>query len=184
MICYGTDLKKRMDLSKHHDFEKWIKSPFHGPFSETRGFQEIWSFADYKWYQEPGAYPYYRSKIEYECVEMPGTLIYLKDPHVADGTWLHDNPGEPTPKDNAYWVHHWAGTVSHNWQWMKVTQKWQRNAYPYWIDREDRIWREVVPASARNWVLQNLDVKTGDEEKEFILGHPNFGGIKEEEITD
>ena len=194
MICYGTGLKKRMDLSKHGDFPRWILSKYHGPFSEVRGFQEIWSFRDDKWYQEPGAWCYYRLQIEYECVKMPGELFYNANPHVADGTWYIDAPNNfwmdskaPGYKDfvkkQAYYAHHWAGTVSHNWERMPVMMEWERRALPWWVAREDRIWREVVPESIRKTTLAMGLVKTGQEEMDYVLNHPNFKGIDHSKIN-
>jgi hypothetical protein len=86
MICYGTDLKKRLYLreelshlntvpelkSAGLSYRDGMASPHHGPFTEQRGFQEIWSFRDVKFYLEPGAYPYYRLRTEYECAKVPG----------------------------------------------------------------------------------------------------------------
>ena len=178
MICYGTDLKKRKMLDQTIINE--IHDPLHGPFSELRGFQEIWSFRDIKWYQEPGAWLYYRCRSEYECVEMPGLLTYHENPHVGSGTWFIDN--QTDSEEDSFFVHHWGGTVSHAWETRKVIMDWERKALPYWIEREDRIWRKVVPAAARNKVLQMGLVKSGDEEIDFILNHPNVKDVKQEEI--
>jgi hypothetical protein len=182
MMCYGKNLKRRMYLTEKDDgspgshYRKCMESPFHGPFTEQRGFQEIWSFRDEKFYQEPGAWPYYRCQTEYECVKLPGVLVWNENPHIAAGTWYGDSV------ENAWWVHYWAGTVSHNWEIMKVRERWQRNALPYWIDREDRIWREAVPESVRNKTLEMGLCRTGEDEKSFILSHPNFL-IPESEIV-
>jgi len=197
IICYGTGLKRRYDLAAQHEFEAVVKNRYHGPFSEQRGFQEIWSFRDGKFYQEPGAWCYYRCQIEYECVKVYGVGLYNENPHVADGTWYLDTPIEegdnkfwiydPTEKKSqdykdfvkkeAYYVHHWGGTVSHNWERFPLIMEWERRALPWWVDREDRIWREVVPESVRRKTLEMGLVKTGEEEREFILNHPHYKGV-------
>ncbi len=185
MICYGSGLKKRLWLGEENahlntvpelkeagqSYRDSLNSPYQGPFTEQRGFQEIWSKRDIKFYQEPGAWPYYRLQTEYECVKVPGRVSYFEPLHLAEGTWY----GEPL--EEAWWVHGWAGTVSHNYEIMKVVDKWQRDALPVWIEREDTWWRETVPESARNKVLELGLVRTGDDEKDFILNHPNFKGV-------
>lgn len=177
IICYGRDLKKRFDLSKHNHWNEYIVSKFHGPFSEVRGFQEIWSFRDDKWYQEPGAWVFYRCQIEYECVRMPGVLFYVENPHVADGTWYMDKElltvDRKEAEKNSYYVHYWGGTVSHNWEHTRILEPWQQDVLPWWIDHEDKLWREVVSGDVRKKTLELGLVKTGDEEKEYILNHPN-----------
>lgn len=177
VMCYGTDLKRRMYLTEEEDgspgshYRKCMKSQYHGPFTEQRGFQEIWSKRSEKFYQEPGAWPYYRCQVEYECVKLPGVLLWKETGpsiKVAEGTWYG------LSVDDAWWVHYWAGTVSHNWEIMKVRERWQRLALPYWIDREDQIWKDVVPESVRKKTLDMNLCKTGEDEKQFILNHPNF----------
>ncbi len=189
MICYGTDLKRRMFLGdmpekftaaaaavgKH--YRATLESPYHGPFTEQRGFQEIWSKRDHKYYQEPGAWPYYRCQTEYECVKVPGVLIYHENPHVAEGTWYG------SLSEKAWWVHYWAGTVSHNWESMRIVERWQRLAIPYWIDREDRVWREAVPEDVRKQTLDMGMCRTGEDEKNYILNHPNYKDVKPEEVV-
>lgn len=194
MICYGTDLKKRMYLGDENDikaltaafvpfteagkhYKGTLDSPYHGPFTEQRGFQEIWSKKDYKYYQEPGAWPYYRCQVEYQCVRVPGTLVYHENPHVAEGTWYGDSV-----KD-AWWAHYWAGTVSHNWEVMPIRERWQRLALPYWIEREDRLWRETVPEAICRQTIELGLALDGEDEMNYILNHPNFKDVKPEEIV-
>jgi hypothetical protein len=186
MMCYGTDLKRRMFLGEEggpagKHYRDSLNSPFHGPFTEQRGFQEIWSKRDHKYYQEPGAWPYYRCQVEYECIKVPGALIYNENPHVALGTFYGSN--NPAEISNAYWAHYWAGTVSHNWEIMRVIERWQRLAIPVWVKREDRLWCEMVPENIRKKTIEMGLAKTGADEMSYVMNHPNIAGVKPEEVV-
>jgi hypothetical protein len=164
MICYGTGLKKRYIMSEY--LQGLFKNGNWGPFSEQRGYQEIFHFRDDKNWQEPGCWLYFRAQCEYECVRIPGVWETNENPHVASATWYGS-------KDDPYYVHYWGGTSSHNWEKHEVRVGWELLALPWWIDREDRIWKEVVDEKVRKKTLEMGLVKTGEEEKQFILNHPN-----------
>ncbi len=56
---------------------------------------------------------------------------------------------------------------------MKIVDKWQLDAIPFWIKREDDWWNEVVDEESRKIVLDLGLVKTGDEGMAFVMNHPN-----------
>jgi hypothetical protein len=165
--AYGNFMRRRHTLepriSEMIDRGQW------GPFSETRGFHNI-VIRDDKFWQEPCAWLYYRLDHEYECVALQGVFTEEehKGIHIASGTYYGPGLG-----GKIYLIHHWGGTVSHNWEKQKVVAPWEITALPWWIEREDRLWREVVPEWLRKKTLDEGLVKTGDEEMEFILNHPN-----------
>jgi len=165
MICYGSGLKKRYLMSDH--LIKLLKNGDWGCFMEQRGYQEIFHHRDDKNWQEPGAWLYFRAQCEYECIRIPGIWETNENPHVAAATWYGDS------KEEAYYLHYWGGTSSHNWEKHTVSVEWELRALPWWIDREDRIWKEVVDEKVRKKTLEMGLVKTGEEEKQFILNHPN-----------
>ena len=167
-FCYGDHLKRRHTLEPRLADDKWLW----GPFSETRGFHDRVRRDD-KWWQEPCAWLYYRCVSQYECVNLPGIFtqeVYEKM-NIASGTFY----GAP---DDIYFVHHWGGTVSHNWEKQKVSAPWEHIALPWWIAREDRLWNEIVPEDLRKKTLELGLVKTGQEEMDFILNHPNVIGVE------
>ena len=161
-FCYGDGLRLRHTLEPRMRDAKWLW----GPFTETRSYHDIVKREE-KWWQEPCAWLYYRCSFEYECVKLPGmwTTALVNGHNIAGGTFY----GKP---DDMYLIHHWGGTVSHNWEKQKVTAPWELATLPWWIAREDRVWRDVVPAEIREHTLDMGLVKTGQEEMDFILNHP------------
>ena len=162
-FCYGDGLKQRHTLEPRMLDAKWLW----GPFTETRSYHDIVKREE-KWWQEPCAWLYYRCSFEYECVWLPGVFSnqHYNGVNIANATYygsLNDH----------YFIHHWGGTVSHNWEKQKVTAPWELAALPYWIAREDNLWQEIVPESIRRQTLDMGLVKTGDEEMDFILNHEN-----------
>ena len=166
-FCYGDDLKRRHTLEPRMADAKWLW----GPFSETRGFHDIVKRDD-KWWQEPCAWLYYRCVSEYECVRLPGLFVteHYQGIDIAKGTFYG------APNNDIYLVHHWGGSVSHNWEKQKVSAPWEHIALPWWIKREDDLWRDIVPEEIRRRTLDLGFCKTGDEEAYFILNHPNVRG--------
>jgi len=164
MICYGTDLKKRYPMNEH--LMDLFKTGNWGCFMEQRGYQEIFHHREGKYWMEPGCWLYFRAQCEYECAKIPGVWETNENPHVAAATWYGS-------KEDPFYAHYWGGVSSHNWEVAPVIVEWELRALEWWIDREDRIWKEVVDEGVRRKTLEMGLVKTGEEEKEFILNHYN-----------
>lgn len=166
-FCYGNFMRHRHTLEPR--LSEMIDKGQWGPFSETRGFHNI-VIRDEKWWQEPCAWLYYRLDHEYECVALQGSFTdqEFNGIHIAAGTYYGPGIGS-----EIYLIHNWGGTVSHNWEKQKVVTPWELTALPWWVRREDRIWNDIVPLDIRNKTLSMGLVKTGEEEMDFILHHPN-----------
>lgn len=119
-----------------------------GVFSETRGIkhpnhdqldQILRGVPQAAWY-EPGAYCYYRMLGEYGGVSVPVDHIYCTyGNHTAPEATYYGGKGDP------YFIHYWGGTRA--WDHLKhpVTDGFVKGCSPYWLDREDTIWRQFVP---------------------------------------
>jgi len=157
LISFGMNYEKRQ-LSEHTI--QMIRDEEIGPFSDSRGFFQVDAPQPRpdKWYQEPGAWIYGRLVNQYQCIKLPGELIYNNhQPEVACnyyGDSLND----------AYVVHHWAGTVSHNYDKHLVTTPWEQQAQAWWLQREFRLWKEWVSEDIREYSLKNGLVKSEEEE--------------------
>lgn len=164
MICYGTGLTKRYMMTDY--LQDLFNNKDWGPFSEQRGYQEVFHHRDDKFWQEPGAWLYFRAQCEYECVKIPGVFVTQENPHVASATYYGT-------KEDPYYIHYWGGTSSHNWEKHAVISRWELCALDWWIQREDKLWKEVVDEGVRSKTLEMGLVRTGEEERKFILTHPH-----------
>jgi len=160
MICYGTDLRRRMKMPDRL-IGYWRRGNW-GPFQEVRGYQEVFHHRDDKWYHEPGCWLYFRAQCEYECVRIPGKWEIDPETKAAAATWYGVEP-------DYYYVHYWGGTVSHNWEKHLVVVPWEIRALPFWIERENRIWKEIVDKDVREKTLQMGLVMSEEEEREYIF---------------
>lgn len=160
-FCYGDGLKKRYKIIGRS--QEMIEEYKLGPFSEFRGFHDIWLDYDEKWWMEPCAWLYYRCRSQYECVELPA--VY--EEHLEKGVMVADGTHYGHP--DTYLTHYWGGTVSYDWQKHPVTAEWQLRVLPFWIDRERKIWEEVVPAEIRKKTEEMGLIFS----KDYILNHPN-----------
>ncbi|MCK9544198.1 MAG: glycosyltransferase [Novosphingobium sp.] len=162
IISYGMNYEKRK-LSEHT--ATMIRNGEIGPFSDSRGFFQVDAPAPRpdKWYQEPGAWIYSRLAHQYECIKLLGELLY--------------NPAGQQPEvicnyygnslQEAYVIHHWAGTVSHNYDKHPVSTPWEKMAQSWWLEREFRLWKEWVPEDIREYSIKEGLIKTEQEEIAF-----------------
>jgi hypothetical protein len=119
-----------------------------GVFSETRGIQNpnemqlegiLKGVPEAAWF-EPGAWLYYRSLGEYESVSVPCDHVYqVFGVHVAPEATYYGGKGDPV------YIHYWGGTRA--WDHLKhpVNDMFVKGCSPFWLDREDYIWRQTVP---------------------------------------
>ncbi len=128
-----------------------------GVFSETRGIknpskvqndQILRGVPQAAWF-EPGAWLYYRSLGEYKNVHVPVDHIYAN--------WQGGRAPEATyygSKKEPQFVHFWGGTRA--WDHLKhpVNDMFVKGCSPQWLDREDAVWKSVVPEHYREKVLE------------------------------
>lgn len=152
-VCYGRDMSKRIDLAKDYPNTagKFIPEGNWGPFVECRGFGNVYPFPRDHWVPEPGNWIYNRCVMQWECVHVPGEMVPSEPSEIALGlphkyTYVGPSEGE------AYYVHYWAGSVSHNFQKHKIPP-WDAAKLPFWLGREHRIWNEIVPEDVREKTL-------------------------------
>jgi len=123
-----------------------------GVFSETRGIknpnprqkQEIEMGVPRAAWFEPGSYLYYRSIGEYDAIKVPCEHIYMKQGFfkTPEATYYG---GRETPQ----YIHYWGGTRA--WDHLKhpVNDQFVKTCSPFWLDREDYIWKNTVPEQYR-----------------------------------
>ena len=162
VICYGPKLTKRM----HHENTKtMIQNQEIGPFSDSRGFWNV----DYpdprpdQWWHEPGSWLYSRCFNQYQCVKIPGEVVY--NPKGVQPEFQYNYYGPS--KNEIYAKHHWAGTVSHNYDKHLITVQWEALASDWWINRELRMWEEWVPEDIRKDTIEKGLVRDPEQEKQY-----------------
>lgn len=161
--CYGWNMDKRIDFMKEypHTAGKLIPMGQWGPFSESRGFGNVYPYAKDRdvWCPEPGNWIYNRLKMQWECVHLPGKMLE-NDANIPGIPHKYTYVG-PSDED-AYFRHYWGGSVSHNFEKHKIPQH-DAAKLPFWLGREERLWNEVVPQDvreislARGWVRPIAD---------------------------
>ena len=120
-----------------------------GCFAETRGIKDptpkqletvTRGVPQAAWF-EPGQWLYCRLQGEWGEVRVPVDHIYMQYPgHTApEGTYYG---GKADPQ----FIHYWGGTRCYDWKKHPVTCNFVKSCAPSWIKREDKIWRETVPA--------------------------------------
>ena len=163
-VCYGRDMSQRINLAKEypHTAGRFIPEGNWGPFTECRGFGNVYPFPKDQWVPEPGNWIYNRCAMQWECVHVPGEIVQsdlevqgLGLPHKY--TYVGPSEGE------AYYIHYWGGSVSHNFQKHKIPP-WDAEKLPFWLGREHKIWNEVVPEEVKRVTIENGWVMSYEEE--------------------
>jgi hypothetical protein len=124
-----------------------------GVFSETRGIkyptlaQEdvIMKGVPFASWFEPGAWLYCRSIGEYGGVAVPCDHVYMKVGPVTapEGTYYGG-------KADTKYIHLWGGTRAHDFQKHIINDNFVLNGAPYWLEREYRLWKKIVPEYIRH----------------------------------
>ncbi len=160
IFSYGLSHEKRY---KHNLTVEMVEAKHLGPFSESRGFQHPFpphKMEPDKWWHEPGSWLYNRCTHQWECVRVPGALVKNLDgvgpPHKYNFYGMSES--------DAYVLHYWGGTVSHNFEKHLVSVQWEADSLEWWLKREYRIWEEVVPEHIRKESISKGLVKTFDAE--------------------
>jgi len=123
-----------------------------GCFAETRGIKDptpiqkeqiLAGVPQASWF-EPGAWLYYKSLGEYTHVRVPCDHIYKKFGPVTspEGTYYGG-------KENPYYIHAWGGTRCYDFLKHPITDGFVSGGAPYWLKREDEIWKNLVPEDIR-----------------------------------
>ena len=160
VISYGTNYELRRPL------QDWIieaiKRKNWGPFSECRGFQNLYPVRQRpeRWWHEPGNWLHYRASCQWECVKLPGKMIENTEPHSPPHKFNYYGESE----ESAYLFHYWAGTVSHNYEKHLVIVPWEADCQEWWLKREYKLWEETVPEFIRKASLEKKLVRSFDEE--------------------
>jgi len=163
-ICYGANNLRRHEIEGiYHEL---LDRGSFGPFTDCRGFHNLYpinkQWKEDWWWHEPGSWCYFRALCQWECVKVPGAMVYHENPHVADYTYYGD-------KENPWFYHQWAGTVSHNFDKHLVGTPWEIECIEWWLRREYRIWEEVVPENVRQVSIEKGLVKNFDDELAYAL---------------
>jgi len=170
LVCYGRDMSLRIDLTKEyaHTAGKYIPEGDWGPFGECRGFGNVYPIAEKnQWTPEPGNWIYNRCAMQWECIHVPGSLV--NSPPEVQAVGLPHTHTYVGPSDaEAYYYHYWAGSVSHNFQKHQIPP-WDMAKIPFWLNREYRIWEEIVPEDVKAKTLDNRWVMTYDEEFKLAM---------------
>lgn len=165
-VCYGADMSKRIDIMKEypHTGGKLIPMGLWGPFSEARGFGNVYPYSKTRdhWVPEPGNWIYNRCVMQWECIHLPGKLADSDEEGKRIGTpqkYAYIGPSE----EESYYRHYWAGTVSHNYQKHKIPPH-DGVKLKWWLTREFNLWEEQVPEDVKKDCINKGLVKTFDEE--------------------
>ena len=126
-----------------------------GIFSETRGIKNptptqrdmiLRGVPQAAWF-EPGAYLYYRHLGEFGGTSIPCDHIYMKyGRHTAPEGTYYGGKADP------FAIHYWGGTRCYDFLKHPVDDQFVKECAPYWMKREDRIWKENVPEKYRSIV--------------------------------
>jgi hypothetical protein len=132
-ISYGMNYEYRK-FNEH--WANIVKEGFAGPFSEQRGFlHENYPYPrPDKWWQEPGNWLFNRVSCQWECVRVPGAMVPRDEPHSPDVKYNYYGDSY----EEAYVLHYWGGTVSHNFDKHEVSTAWEIDCLEWWLRREYR----------------------------------------------
>lgn len=167
-VCYGRDMSKRINLASEypHTAGRFIPEGNWGPFSECRGFGNVYPFPIDHWVPEPGNWIYNRCSMQWECVRLPGDFVVNETVRENGIQQKHTYIG---PSDaEAYYRHYWAGTVSHNFDKHQIP-KHDQPKLRWWLNREYALWNEIVPEEVRRQTIDAGLVRTFDEEYSYAL---------------
>ncbi len=167
-VCYGRKMDKRIDIMKEypHTGGKMINMGIWGPFLESRGFGNVYPYSNQKdhWTPEPGNWVYNRCSMQWEVIHLPGRFVVNDEIKNAVNLGVPYKYTDVGPEgEEAYFRHHWAGTVSKNFVKHKIPP-WDMEKMQFWLKREYRIWEEVVPEDVRKLTLKKGLVMSLDEE--------------------
>jgi len=162
IIAYGINNEKRMD---HKHSAKKILEKEMGPFSETRGYQQVYPVCPKpdKWWMEPGAWLYYRASCQWECARVPGDIVY--NPPGMQPEYQLNYYGDSL--EEAYAFHFWGGTVAHNFEKHLVTVPWEAQAMQWWLMREHDQWELWVPEDIRKMSIEKGIVRSLQDELDY-----------------
>lgn len=143
-----------------------------GCFAETRGIKNpnpiqleiiLRGVPQASWW-EPGSWLYVRSLGDVENVQarVPCDHIYIQTPgqpsvYTPEGTYYGG-------KANPYFIHYWGGTRTYDFLKHPVNDGFVSGGTPWWIRREDHIWRETVPEDIRQ-IVHQLNIEANVEQK-------------------
>lgn len=140
-----------------------------GVFSETRGIPNLelteeqahcieWGVPQAAWW-EPGQWVYVRSRPEWGEVRLPCTHEYVDTGVVKtpEGT-VYGTKADPK------FIHYWGGTRAYDFLKHPVTCGFVKGGAPWWLQREDRIWREFVDPAHRE-IVHKLNLEAEMERK-------------------
>lgn len=172
-VCYGRNMSKRIDIMKEypHTGGKLIPAGIWGPFLEARGFGNVYPYSHQKdhWVPEPGNWVYNRCVMQWECIHLPGRFVDNDEMPNAVNLGVPYKYTDVGPEgEEAYYRHYWAGTVSHNFDKHKIPS-WDAEKLPWWLTREHRIWKEIVPEDVRKMTIEKGLVRTYEEELAYGL---------------
>lgn len=167
-VCYGRDMSKRINLATDypHTAGRFIPERNWGPFSECRGFGNVYPFQRAQWVPEPGNWIYNRCVMQWECIHVPGELVVNDECPELGLPHKHTYVGQSDAE--AYYRHYWAGTVSHNFDKHKIPTH-EISKTKWWLTREYKLWNEIVPEDAQEYVLKNGIARTFDDEYAYAL---------------
>lgn len=138
-----------------------------GCFAETRGIENPneeqrhcieWGVPQASWW-EPGQWLYVRSRADgWGEARVPVDHIYANVSFgtAPEGTYYG---GKAEPQ----FIHYWGGTRAYDFLKHPVTCGFVKGGARWWIEREDRIWRETVPESYRG-IVHEITKEANTEE--------------------
>jgi hypothetical protein len=167
-VCYGRDMSKRINLATEypHTAGMLIPQGNWGPFSECRGFGNVYPFPEVEqWTPEPGNWIFNRCEMQWECVRLPGGMVMNEQAQETGIPHKHTFVG---PFEDPYFIHYWGGTVSHNFD--------KHNIYDFdipklwwWLRREYDMWEAVVPEEIRRQTIDMGIVRPIDDELAYAM---------------
>jgi hypothetical protein len=162
-VCYGRNMSRRIDLAVEYKDTagKMIPMGEWGPFLECRGFGNVYPFERDHWVPEPGNWISNRVEMQWEVIRLPGAMV--EDAEANSVGLPHRYTYVGPSESEAYFYHHWAGTVSKNFVKHGITEN-EFMKVPWWLKREYRIWNETVPEDVRKLTMEKGLVFTFEEE--------------------
>lgn len=149
----------------HPDVNKFIET-IHGAFSEHRGIKNPTPVQDkylregvpFTGWFEPGQWLYCRMQGEWEETRVPCDHVYMKVAHhdVPEGTYYGG-------KANPQFIHYWGGTRAYDFLRGPMVDKFVQTCTNFWLEREDRIWKETVPEPYRQ-IVYDIEAEMNVEE--------------------
>jgi len=137
----GDDWKSVSVSERNLGFFNWGN----GAFSDKRGFGGVMGQDTGRhqpgWY-EPGQMLFYWMQENHSALGVPHVQEYIRS-GLAAGTWYGDS------KEDAYCRHYWGGTSAHNIDKHSTAGESINRWIPWWLEREHRVWCEVVPEEFR-----------------------------------